>query len=56
MATVEEVIKMNDSVDVFWVPRINKVEGLTQEHINKWRWNVDQDGRINFPRLSMSYS
>jgi glycosyltransferase involved in cell wall biosynthesis len=49
MATVEEVIKMNDSVDVFWVPRINKVEGLTQEHINKWRWNVDQDGRINFP-------
>jgi glycosyltransferase involved in cell wall biosynthesis len=49
MATVEEVIKMNNSVDVFWVPRINKVEGLTQEHINKWRWNVDQDGRINFP-------
>ena len=49
MATVEEVIKMNDSVDVFWVPRINKVEGLTQEHINKWRWNVDKDGRINFP-------
>jgi glycosyltransferase involved in cell wall biosynthesis len=49
MATVEEVIKMNDSVDVFWVPRINKVEGLTQEHINKWRWNVDQDGRVNFP-------
>ena len=49
MATVEEVIKMNDSVDVFRVPRINKVEGLTQEHINKWRWNVDQDGRINFP-------
>jgi glycosyltransferase involved in cell wall biosynthesis len=49
MATVEEVIKMNDSVDVFWIPRINKVNGLTQEHINKWRWNVDQDGRVNFP-------
>ena len=28
MATVEEVIKMNDSVDVFWIPRINKVDGL----------------------------
>ena len=49
MATVEEVIKMNDSVDVFWIPRINKVNGLTQEHISKWRWNVDQDGRVNFP-------
>ena len=41
MGTVEEVIKMNDNVDVFWVPRINKVNGLTQEHINKWRWNVE---------------
>ena len=40
---------MNDSVDIFWIPRINKVNGLTQEHINKWRWNVDQDGRVNFP-------
>ena len=49
MATVEEVIKMNDSVDVFWLPRINKVNGLTQEHISKWRWNVDHDGRVNFP-------
>ena len=49
MATVEEVIKMNDSVDIFWVPRINKVNGLTQEHIDKWRWNVTPDGRVNFP-------
>lgn len=49
MDTIEEVIKMNDSVDVFWIPRINKVNGLTQEHIKKWRWNVDPDGRVNFP-------
>jgi hypothetical protein len=25
------------------------VEGLTQEHIEKWRWRVDENGRINFP-------
>ena len=49
MSIVETIIKMNDSVDIFWIPRINKVNGLTQEHINKWRWNVDQDGRVNFP-------
>lgn len=49
MDTIESVIKMNDSVDIFWVPRINKVNGLTKEHINQWRWNVDQDGRVNFP-------
>ena len=49
MDTIESIIKMNDQVDVFWVPRINKVNGLTQSHINKWKWNVDQDGRVNFP-------
>ena len=49
MSMVEPTIKMNDNVDVFWVPRINKVNGLTQEHIDKWRWNVDSKGRVNFP-------
>jgi glycosyltransferase involved in cell wall biosynthesis len=38
----------NYTTEVFLVPRINTVEGLTQNHINQWRWNV-QNGRINFP-------
>ena len=49
MSMIESVINMNDKVDVFWVPRINKVNGLTKEHIEKWKWNVDNDGRVNFP-------
>jgi glycosyltransferase involved in cell wall biosynthesis len=49
MNMIESVIKMNDKVDVFWVPRINKVNGLTKEHIEKWRWNVDDKNRVNFP-------
>lgn len=49
MNTIESVIKINDKVDVFWVPRINKVNGLTKEHIKKWGWNVDKDSRVNFP-------
>ena len=36
-------------VDVFVVPRINLVKGLTQEHINAWRWNVNEKGWVNFP-------
>ena len=32
-----EVLLYNN-VDVIQVPRINTVEGLTQEHINKWGW------------------
>mgnify|MGYP003641941416 FL=1 len=36
-------------VDMIRVPRINTVKGLTQEHISKWRWHVDDKGRVNFP-------
>tara|TARA_Y100001972_G_scaffold123380_1_gene170551 strand:+ start:36 stop:671 length:636 start_codon:yes stop_codon:yes gene_type:complete len=49
MDTIEWVINNNPKTDIFWVPRINKVEGLTQEHINKWGWNVDDQKRVNFP-------
>lgn len=36
-------------IDVLLVPRINTVEGLTQEHIKKWRWRVNEKGWVNFP-------
>ena len=49
MDTIEWVVNNNPKTDIFWVPRINKVEGLTQEHINKWGWNVDDKKRVNFP-------
>ena len=38
-----------NNVDVLKVPRINTVTGLTQEHINKWRWGVNKQGWVNFP-------
>jgi len=49
MDTIEWLITNNPGVDIFWVPRINTVQGLTQEHIDKWKWRVDPDGKINFP-------
>lgn len=49
MSTIEWLIKNNPGTDIFWVPRINTVQGLTQEHIDKWGWRVDNDGRVNFP-------
>ena len=42
------ILEGNPEVDVYLVPRINTVSGLTEEHIQKWRWNVEGD-RINFP-------
>lgn len=43
------ILQANPTVDLFLVPRINTVEGLTQEHINKWQWRVDGKGWVNFP-------
>lgn len=43
------ILEINQEVDIFLVPRINTVEGLTQDHIRQWRWNVNDKGWINFP-------
>lgn len=39
----------NNPIDLFVVPRVNTVEGLTAEHIAKWRWRVDDLNRVNWP-------
>ncbi len=48
MDMLPEVLKHNN-VDVLKVPRINTVEGLTQQHIEKWNWGVNDQGWVNFP-------
>lgn len=45
----EILTKNNVIVDVVLVPRVNTVEGLTDEHIKKWNWNVDDKGWVNWP-------
>jgi hypothetical protein len=44
-----EILEMNQGVDVLLVPRVNTVEGLTQEHIQKWGWIIDDQGWVNYP-------
>ena len=39
----------DNPVDLLITPRKNLVEGLTQEHIQKWRWNVNDQGWVNWP-------
>ena len=48
MLNIHAILEEND-VDVVLVPRVNTVEGLTDEHIKKWGWNVDENGWVNFP-------
>jgi glycosyltransferase involved in cell wall biosynthesis len=47
------LLELNDTVDLFIMPRINTVEGLTQEYVNRWRWNVNEKGWVNFPDWQM---
>jgi len=46
---LKELLRLNPTTEMFLVPRVNTVKGLTQEHINKWRWNVDEKGWVNWP-------
>jgi glycosyltransferase involved in cell wall biosynthesis len=48
-----ELLEENNEIDLFIMPRINTVEGLTQEWIAKWRWNVNEKGWVNFPDWQM---
>lgn len=47
--SLPEILQGNLDNEVYLVPRVNTVSGLTQEHITKWRWNVDEEGRVNWP-------
>lgn len=46
---LKQILDLNKETDIIAVPRFNTVEGLTQEHINKWGWRVDEQGRVNYP-------
>jgi glycosyltransferase involved in cell wall biosynthesis len=48
LLNLPSILENNFDTDVFLVPRINTVEGLTPEHIQKWGWRVE-NGRVNFP-------
>jgi len=49
ITNLKELLKLNSTTEMFLVPRVNTVEGLTQEHVNKWRWNVNEKGWVNWP-------
>jgi glycosyltransferase involved in cell wall biosynthesis len=43
------ILEDNGNVEMFSVPRINTVEGLTEQHIKQWGWRVDERGWVNYP-------
>lgn len=43
------ILQENPQVELFLLPRINTVDGLTEEHKRRWGWNVNEKGWVNFP-------
>ena len=50
---IKPILKINPGVDCLYIPRVNKVNGLTPQHIAKWGWRVDDQERVNFPDPQM---
>jgi glycosyltransferase involved in cell wall biosynthesis len=48
MQNIKTILESNN-VDIVFVPRVNTVNGLTEAHIQGWRWNVNEKGWVNFP-------
>jgi len=46
---IHHILEKNDEVEILGLARINTVEGITQEHLTKWRWSIDDMKRINYP-------
>ena len=49
MESLPEILEKNSHNDVFLVPRVNTVEGILDEHINKWGWRLNEKKWINWP-------
>ena len=43
-----EILQINE-VDLIWIPRVNTVDGFTQEDVQRWGWRVSEQGWINYP-------
>ena len=49
IVNLEDILNDNTDKELILVPRINIVNGLTEKHIQQWRWNVNEQGWVNFP-------
>ena len=45
---VKPILEANE-IDLIWVPRVNTVDGITEQHIRQWGWRVSEAGWVNYP-------
>jgi glycosyltransferase involved in cell wall biosynthesis len=49
LENLRELLEYNPEVELFHFPRVNIVNGLTDEDIRKWGWQVNEKGWCMFP-------
>ena len=49
LENLHEILTNNPDNEVFLVPRVNIVNGLTEEHIKMWGWKLNDEGWVNWP-------
>jgi len=53
MEALPFILEANEDTEAFWVPRVNTVAGITEGHIAKWGWKLNDEGWVNFPDWQM---
>ena len=48
MKNIHGILEENE-IDLVYLPLINTVDGLTEQHAQQWGWSVNEDGWVNFP-------
>ena len=46
---IKAILEANDGIEMIWVPRVNTVDGITEEHCSKWGWRITEKGWVNYP-------
>lgn len=44
-----QIIAQNQDIDLYYIPRINTVNGLTSQDIASWSWRINEFGWVNWP-------
>jgi glycosyltransferase involved in cell wall biosynthesis len=46
---IKIIISENPWIDMYWLPRVNIVEEITDEDIKRYGWQINNKGYINWP-------
>ena len=46
---LKPILEVNENVDLIWIPRVNTVDGFTEDDVKRWGWRVTEKGWVNYP-------